>query len=83
MTFFEALKSKAPEITFKTKEDIIEREISEAVALYLYAHSEISSGTAASIIGISRVEFLELAGKEKIPMFEFSEKELANELKEL
>jgi len=53
------------------------------VALHLYSQGQITSGTAANIIGISRVEFLQLAGKEKIPMFGYSEEELANELKEI
>ena len=83
MTFVEVLKSKAPEITLHTKEVIIEKQIAEVVALYLYSQGYITSGTAANIIGISRVEFLQLAGKEKIPMFEYSEEELANELKEI
>ena len=83
MTFVEALKSKAPGITLHTKEEIIEKEITETVALHLYSQGQITSGTAANIIGISRVEFLHLAGKEKIPMFEYSEEELANELKEI
>ncbi|NIM16396.1 MAG: UPF0175 family protein [Candidatus Aminicenantes bacterium] len=83
MTFVEALKSKVPKITLHTKEEIIEREIAERVSLYLYSQGQISSGTAANIIGISRVEFLQLAGKEKIPMFEFSKEELEHELKEI
>ncbi|MCK5059046.1 MAG: UPF0175 family protein [Candidatus Aminicenantes bacterium] len=83
MTFVEALKLKAVEITIHTREDIIEREIAEIVALHLYSQGKITSGTAARIIGIPRVEFLQLAGKEKIPMFEYSEEELANELKEI
>ena len=83
MTFVEALKSKAPEMTLHRKEDLIEREIAEVVALHLYSQGQITSGNAANIIGISRVEFLQLAGKEKIPMFEYSEEELANELKEI
>jgi predicted HTH domain antitoxin len=83
MTFVEALKSKAPEITLHRKEDLIEREIAEVVALHFYSQVQITSGTSANIISISRVEFLHLAGKEKIPMFEYSEEELANELKEI
>ena len=83
MTFVEVLKSKAPEIALETKEDIIEKEVAEVVALFLYSQGQITSGTAANIIGISRVEFLHLAGKEKIPMFEYSEAELKNELKEI
>jgi predicted HTH domain antitoxin len=83
MTFVETLKSKAPEIALHIREDIIEREISEIVALHLYSQGQVSSGTAAGIIGISRVEFLQLAGKAKIPMFEFSPEELENELKEI
>ena len=79
----EALKFKAPEITLYRKEDLIEREIAEVVALHLYSRGQITSGTAANIIGISRVEFLQLAGKEKIPMFQYSEEELAHELKEI
>jgi predicted HTH domain antitoxin len=83
MTFVEALKFKAPEIKLHRKEDLIEREIAEVVALHLYSQSQITSGTAANIIVISRVDFLQLAGKEKIPMFEYSEEELTNELKEI
>lgn len=83
MTFVDALKFKAPEITLHRKEELIEREIAEVVALHLYSRGQVTSGTAAHIIGISRVEFLQLAGKEKIPMFEYSEEELAHELKEI
>ncbi len=83
MTFVDVLKSKAPEITLNAREDLIERELSELVALHLYSHGKITSGTAAGIIGISRGEFLRLAGKEKIPMFEYSTEELEHELKEI
>jgi predicted HTH domain antitoxin len=83
MTFVDVLKSKAPEVTLHAREDIVERELAEVVALHLYSQGKITSGTAAGIIGISRGEFLRLAGKEKIPMFEFSTDELENELKAL
>jgi predicted HTH domain antitoxin len=83
MTFIDALKSKVPEIALHSREDIIEREIAELIALHLYSQGQITSGTAAGIIGISRIEFLQLAGKEKIPMFEYSEEELKHELKEI
>jgi hypothetical protein len=47
MTFVEALKFKAPEIILHRKEDLIEREIAEVVALHLYSQGQITSGTAA------------------------------------
>ena len=83
MTFVDVLKSKAPEVTLHAREDIVERELAEVVALHLYSQGKITSGTAAGIIGISRGEFLRLAGKEKIPMFEFSTDDLEHELKEI
>ncbi len=83
MTFVEVLKSRAPEIIFPTRQDVMEKEIAEVIALHFYSQGLITSGTAANIIGISRVEFLQLAGQEKIPMFEYSEEELANELNEV
>lgn len=82
MTFLEIVKEKAPEIAIHTREDILEKELTEVVALHLYLNGQITSGTAAKMIGISRVEFLQLAGKHKIPMFEFSQEELRNELGE-
>ena len=69
MTFVEVLKDKAPEVTLHTRDNIIEREIAEIVALHLYSQGHISSGTAGNIIGISRIEFLQIAGKEKKPMY--------------
>lgn len=83
MTFVEVLKTKAPEIMLHNRENIIEKELAEVIALHLYSQGQVGSGTAANIAGISRVEFLQLAGKEKIPMYEFSEDELANELREI
>jgi predicted HTH domain antitoxin len=83
MTFVDVLKSKAPEVTLHAREDIVEQELAEVVALYLYSRGKITSGTAAGIAGVSRGEFLRLAGKEKIPMFEFTTEELENELKEI
>ncbi|MCP4155810.1 MAG: UPF0175 family protein [bacterium] len=83
MTFVEALKLKAPDVTLHAREDIIEKELAEVVALYLYSQGQVTSGTAAGIAGLSRVEFFKLAGKQKIPMFEFSREELAHELADI
>jgi predicted HTH domain antitoxin len=55
MTFVDALKFKAPEITLHRKEELIERELAEVVALHLYSQGQVTSGTAAHIIGISRL----------------------------
>lgn len=82
MTLVDIIKDKAPEVTFHTREDLIERELSEVIALHLYSIGSITSGTASKLIGISRVEFLQLAGRHKIPMFEFSTEELQDELRE-
>ncbi len=82
MTFLEIIKSKAPEVTLHTREDLFERELAEVIALHLYSQGRVTSGTAAKLIGISRVDFLHLAGMHKIPMYEYSEEELAHELQE-
>lgn len=83
MTFLELLKDKIPELTIHTRVDLFEREMAEVVALHLYSQGKITSGTAAKLIGISRVSFLQLAGTHEIPMFEYTEEELSHELQEI
>ncbi len=83
MTLFEVVKTRVPEIAINTREDLVEKELTEVIALHLYSQGRITSGTAAKLIGISRIEFLQLAGKHQIPMYEYSEEELRNELQQI
>ena len=50
-------------------------------ALMLYEMGKISSGRAASLAGLGKVEFLEICGRHRIPVFNYSPDELEAELK--
>ena len=52
----------------------------EAAILELYRIGQISSGRAAGDLGISRVEFLDLANRHRIPTIQTTVAELEEEL---
>ena len=68
-------------MTISISREKLEIELKEIIALYLYSKAYITSGMAARFVRISRIEFLLLAGKSKIPMFNYSKEELLRELK--
>jgi predicted HTH domain antitoxin len=49
-------------------------------ALKLFELGEISSGKAAALAGISRVEFLDACGKYKVSIFNYPDDEIEAEL---
>ena len=55
----------------------------EAAILELYRIGQISSGRAAQDLGMSRVDFLELAGRHHIPTIQTSADELEAEFASL
>lgn len=63
-----------------TEEDI-RREIPRLLVLKRFREGAISSGKAAEVLTISRREFLDLAAREGIPLYNPSEEELAEEFK--
>ncbi|MGH7897555.1 MAG: UPF0175 family protein [Candidatus Binatia bacterium] len=55
----------------------------EAAILELYRLGQISSGRAARDLGISRIEFLDLANRHRIPTIQTTTDELEEELASL
>lgn len=49
-------------------------------ALKMFELGKLSSGKAAELAGISRVEFLEACGRYRVPMFNYSPEELQAEI---
>lgn len=59
-----------------------ERQIKLLVAARMYELGHISSGRAAELAGLSRYEFLETLGKNRISIFNYSLEELDREIRE-
>ena len=62
-------------------EDEICREVPVLLVLKRFRQSALSSGKAASFLGLSRAEFLELLGREVIPLYDPTDQELEDEWK--
>ena len=61
------------------KEDI-NREIGKWLVFSLFRAARVSSGKAASLLGMTRRDFLELLDREGIAYFDYSEEEMQAEL---
>jgi predicted HTH domain antitoxin len=57
----------------------IRREVPILLVLKRFRQGHISSGKAAQLLGISRRDFLELLAKERIPVYDPDEQQLAEE----
>jgi predicted HTH domain antitoxin len=57
----------------------VSQHVTEWLALSLFTDGHISSGKAAKLLGISRIEFLALLRKRGIAYLNYSEDELAEE----
>jgi predicted HTH domain antitoxin len=62
-------------------EEEICREVPVLLVLKRFRQGAISSSKAASILGVSRRDFLDLLAREGIPLYDPTDEELANELK--
>ena len=56
------------------------RDVKLYAALMLYQLGKLSSGMAAQMVGLSRVEFLYLCGEYGISVFQYTSEELDAEL---
>lgn len=56
------------------------RDVKLYAALMLYQLGKLSSGMAAQLAGVSRVEFLHLCGEYGISVFQYTPEELEAEL---
>ena len=61
--------------------DEIRREVPVLLVLKRYRQGAISSGKAASVLGLTRREFLDLLAREGVSIYDPSDAELAIELK--
>lgn len=59
----------------------LEYHIRLMAALKMFELGEISSGKAAELEGISRIEFLEACGRYKVSVFNYPPEEIEEELK--
>ncbi len=80
----EELKIKYPSgfehAVHMTKEEI-EHHIRLMAALKMFELGKVSSGKAAELAGMSRVEFLETCGRYRVSVFNYPPEELEQELK--
>lgn len=53
--------------------------VREWLVIDLFTSDQVSSGQAARLLGISRIEFLDLLHKRHIAYLEYDEEELSNE----
>lgn len=60
--------------------DEFEQQIRLMAALKMFELGKISSGKAAELAGISRVEFFEVCGRYQVSIFNYSTEELEKEL---
>ena len=67
-------------LSFGMDQDDLNREVSKWLAFSLFRDNRVSSGKAASLLGVTRREFLELLHREGIAYLDFSEEELEAEI---
>jgi len=60
----------------------IEQTAREMIVLEMYRRSLVSSGKAAELLGVSRLEFIQYASELGIPYFRFTEDEWQTEVLE-
>ncbi len=60
-------------------DESIRREVPVLLVLKRFRQGELSSGKAASLLGMSRRDFLDLLASEGIPLFDPSDAELEKE----
>ena len=60
--------------------DELRSQILLMAALKMYELGKLSSGKAAELAGLSRVEFLEMCGRYRVPIFNYPPEELQAEL---
>lgn len=76
------LQIDLPESAFRTTgqtREEFEREARFLLALKLFELGRLSSGRAAAAAGLSRVEFLLLAGRSGVPVADLDEEEMERE----
>lgn len=73
------IKIPADLLQFGLGQDEIQRRVTEWLVLSMFTEDRISSGRAARLLGISRVEFLALLRKRGIAYIDYTREELEDE----
>ena len=63
-----------------TTREELETQIKLMAALKMFELGKLSSGKAAELAGISRVEFFEMCGRYQVPIVNYSLEDIATEL---
>ena len=80
----EELKIKYPrgfELAVHMTKEEMEQHIRLMAALKMFELGKVSSGKAAQLAGMSRVEFLETCGRYRVSIFNYPPEEVEEELK--
>jgi predicted HTH domain antitoxin len=70
------------ETAVSTTREELEAQIRLMAALKMFELGKLSSGKAAQLAGITRVEFFEMCGRYHVPIVNYSIEELEAELKQ-
>ena len=68
-------------LSLKETPESFTKVIRMAAAAKLYELGKLSSGRAADLAGLSRVRFLQALGQYRVPIFDLTEEELAQDLR--
>ncbi|MBN1487092.1 MAG: UPF0175 family protein [Anaerolineae bacterium] len=68
------------ELAVQTTPEELRAQIRLMAALKMFELGKLSSGKAAQLAGMSRVEFFEQCGRYRVSVFNYSPKEMENEL---
>ncbi|MCX7049125.1 MAG: UPF0175 family protein [Candidatus Sumerlaeota bacterium] len=68
-------------ISLKEDSETFPRELTLAAAMKFFELGRLSSGRAAELAGISRVEFLSRAGEFKVPAWDLTREELREDFR--
>lgn len=66
-------------LEFGFGQDQVQRHVTEWLVLSLFTEGRISSGKAAKLLNLTRVEFLRLLRKRRIAYIDYTSEELAEE----
>jgi predicted HTH domain antitoxin len=69
------------ELAVQTTPEELEAQIRLMAALKMFELGKLSSGKAAELAGMSRIEFFEMCGRYRVSIFNYPAEELEAELK--
>ncbi|MBI5648876.1 MAG: UPF0175 family protein [Chloroflexi bacterium] len=70
------------DLAVKTTPAELGAQIRLMAALKMFELGKLSSGKAAELAGMSRIEFFEMCGRYRVPVFNYKPEELEAELKQ-